>query len=83
MLRVPDIHEAQKHSFLAHLCSCTVGSYASLSVCLSVCDNKKRLEKIISSNVTWVKVKGQVGQTRLKGHDIGRWAHVNVKLHLL
>ncbi len=33
------------------------------------------------SKVTWVKVKGQVGLTRPKGHDIGRWAHANVKLH--
>ncbi len=32
------------------------------------------------SKVTWVKIEGQVGLTRPKGHDIGRWAHVNVKL---
>ncbi len=25
--------------------------------------------------------KGQVGQGQPKGHNIGRWAHVNVKLH--
>ena len=25
--------------------------------------------------------QGQVGQGQLKAHDIGRWAHVNVKLH--
>ena len=49
--------------------------------CLSVRKNSTR-KKIISPKV-WVKVIGQVGQTRLKGHDIGRWAHVNVKLHFL
>ena len=30
-----------RDNFLAHLCVCTVGSYASLSVCLSVCDVTK------------------------------------------
>ena len=35
------------------------------------------------SKVTWVKVKGQLGQTRPKGHDIGRWVHANIKLHFL
>ncbi len=25
--------------------------------------------------------QGQVGQPQPKGHDIGRWAHINVKLH--
>ena len=30
------------------------------------------------SKVTWVNVKGQI---RPKGHDIGSWAHANVKLH--
>ncbi len=40
------------------------------------------------SKVMWVKVKGHVGQgqrssglTLPKGHDIGSWAHANVKLH--
>ncbi len=28
-----------------------------------------------------VKVKGHMGQGQLKGHNIGRWAHANVKLH--
>ena len=31
----------------------------------------------------WVKVKGHIGYAQPKGHDIGRWAHVNVKLHFL
>ena len=29
----------------------------------------------------WVKVKGQMGQGWPKAYDIGRWAHINVKLH--
>ncbi len=29
------------HTFLAHLCFCTVGSYATLSVCPSVCNLTK------------------------------------------
>ena len=30
-----------------------------------------------------LEVKSQMGQGRPKGHDICRWAHVNVKLHFL
>ena len=33
------------------------------------------------SMITWVKAKAYVGQGQPIGHDIGRWAHVNVKLH--
>ncbi len=33
------------------------------------------------SKVTWVKVKGEVGWIWHNCHDIGRWAHANVKLH--
>ncbi len=33
------------------------------------------------SKVTRVKVKGHEGQGQPIGHDIGRWAHINVKLH--
>ncbi len=29
----------------------------------------------------WVKAKGHMGQSQPKGHNIGRWAHVNNKLH--
>ena len=32
------------------------------------------------SKVSWVKVKGHTGQDQHKSHNIGRWAHVNVKL---
>ncbi len=28
-------------------------------------------------------VNGHVGQGQPKAHDIGRWAHINVKLHFL
>ncbi len=34
-------------------------------------------------NFTWVKVEGHVGEAQPKGHDICRWAHVNVKLHFI
>ena len=39
----------------------------------------------IECSGSWVRVighvgQGQVGLTQLKGHDIDRWAHVNVKL---
>ena len=29
------------------------------------------------------KVKGHMGQGQSKAIDIGRWAHINVKLHFL
>ena len=29
----------------------------------------------------WVKVKGHMGQGWPKAYDIGRWAHINIKLH--
>ncbi len=35
------------------------------------------------SKVTWVKAKGHFGQGQAKAQDIGRWAHINVKLHFL
>ncbi len=57
-------------TFWAHLCTCTVGSYAPLCVCLSIClsltwpkfrlDNNSYLSKFVESltfEVTWVKVK--------------------------
>ncbi len=31
------------------------------------------------SKVTWVKAKGHIGQGPSQAHDIGRWAHINVK----
>ncbi len=34
-------------------------------------------------NVTGIKVKGQISQGDDKACDIGRWAHVNTKLHFL
>ncbi len=33
------------------------------------------------SKITWVKVKGHFGQGQANAQDIGRWAHINVKLH--
>ncbi len=38
---VKNLKKNLNYFFLAHLCLCTVGSYASLSVCLSVCDFTK------------------------------------------
>ncbi len=54
--------------FLAHLCICMVGSYASLSVCLSLDKN------------SWVRVKGHIGQDQIRIPSKGRWAHNNVKM---
>ena len=33
------------------------------------------------SKVTWVKVKGHFGQGQANSRDIGRRAHISVKLH--
>ena len=45
------------------------------------------LQVMLKVKVTWVKVKGHTRkakghmvQGQHKGHDIGRWAHINVKL---
>ncbi len=32
------------------------------------------------SKVTWVNAKGHAGQGQPKGHNIGMWAHINIKL---
>ena len=32
------------------------------------------------SKVRWVKGKAHMGYAQPKGHDIGRWAHINIKL---
>ncbi len=32
------------------------------------------------SKVTWVKVKGHIGQGQIRVPKKGRWAHINVKL---
>ncbi len=60
------------------------GSSSKVEVTRSKCDFRSHFTGDIQghrSKVTWVKVKGQVGQAQPKGDVICRWAHVNVKLH--
>ncbi len=68
-IRSQNMISRNRYLFWAHLCLCTVGSYASLSVwCLSVSKIQTR-KKLISQKVsicTWSPRKS-------------RWAHINVK----
>ena len=62
--------------FRAHLCKCTVGSYASHYVCLSGIGPEFRLENNPHSlQRVWLQGASLWG--------IGRWAHFNTKLHIL
>ncbi len=43
--------------------------------------SKKRFICNVGGLWSQVRFKGHVGQGQPIGHDISRWAHVNVKLH--
>ncbi len=45
-------------------------------VCLT-CDVEVKVSRV---KVIWVKVKGQIGRGRIRVPNLGRWAHINVKL---
>ncbi len=68
--------------FLAHLCSCTVGSYASPSICPSVCLSVCLSVSCVTYRLkaTNIKVKDHIGQGQIRIPKKGRWAHNNVKL---
>ena len=60
--------EKEVVTFWAHLCQCTVGSYASLSVC----HYTKSTRKIHISGTVWLRSK--LSWVRVKGH---KWSRSN------
>ena len=78
--------------FWAHLCLCTVGSYASLSVCPSVWCHWTKIQNQEVIHLTSSTVAGMFGEFRVVDflslqiaslRGICRWAHFNVKVHFL
>ncbi len=73
-------------TFWAHLCICTVGSYASLSVRPMSRDQNSRLENnsyLRKYMVHLQAIASHLPDTPMMVYGTGRWAHFNVKLHFL
>ncbi len=64
----------------AHLCPCSIGSYAWLSVCMSIAKTKV-LENSISQERFDIHIWSCGSRLAYcKTQGIARWAHINVKL---